>query len=525
MRKSLRFLFLIMALFTGLQLSAQNDYPYYDKTPTYNETVHVWEYEPESQPAWITTVNSDEWHRDDANGVAVGPNGDFFFGSGTYGDNNANSGHVRGTVTSPNFDTNTPLTLELDFTQSNQGGGNDKNTVNIEFLVTYKDLYGNEKKNKITIKLILNRSSFTIKEYSWVNEEWVDASLSTTGEHNSSNSSKYTFVIPLPSDYGSNGHTLISIEAGGGLYIGTGSQGGSGNTIDIYGDNLVLRDDWDNTERLRRNAGKKMKKVTIVRSYDKGWYTLCLPFNLTMKQFQRRFMASFEKDLADTYDWTDGSCAEIWEYTGFSNNIMQFTKSYGNTGDANVLSAAVPYLIYVPESIERTLVDFTAPAYIGAVSEDVQPGEKVMVFTNITLADEATLFGTANVVEKETGYKFVSNLSKTNLADENANVMADYQVYYLHTDTDGENPKLYKPNDTSTNIKGFRAYFTSPKEGSGTNPSALSFDNSMTSVGAVELPSTADGRVYNLQGQLVNKALNELPRGIYIVNHKKYVVK
>lgn len=380
--------------------------------------------------------------------------------------------------------------------------------------MNYKDENGVEKTATVTIKLFLKNQRWTITP------EWANNAVTA---HHTSGTGEYTFTVPFPDDYVSDGHVKMSLRATGGLEVGAGSGGGTYNTIDVYGDNLVLRDDWDNTERLRRNAGKKMRKVTIVRSYTQGWYTLCLPFNLTMKQFQYRFMASFKKNLADTYDWTDESCAEIWEYTAFANKVMKFTKSYGDTGDADVLSAAVPYLIFIPENINSKLVDFTGAEYPEEGGEDVQPGDDVMVFTNITLADEATLMGTnnANVVEIEPGYKFVGNLSKTDLSS----VMASNQIYYLHTSSTGMDPQLYEPSTTSSkNIKGFRAYFVSPS-GTGTNPSTLEFDNSMTSIGAVELPSIADGQVYNLQGQMVNQSLSELPRGIYIVNHKKYVVK
>ena len=507
MRKTLRFLFLFLALFIGLQLSAQNDYEYYDRIPTYDEVEQVWEYDPDSRPAWITTVDANEWTIPEGGQVASNNDGQFRFGSDDWGDGSANNGKIKGTVTSPNFSTDTPLTLLLDFTQANHAEW--KNHVIIDFHVTYKDTEGEDKEADISIDL-------SVENHTWV----ITPSGLASGEHENN---VYTFLVPLPSDYGSDGHTQMSITAGGALIVGAGTQGGGGNTIDVYGDNLVLRDDWDNTERLKRNAGTKMKKVTIVRSYDKGWYTLSLPFNLTMKQFQRRFMAGFDKATAEAGNctWKEATSAEIWAYDSFSNNVMQFRKQYGEGEDATVLNAVVPYLIYVPQSIENTLVDFTAPAYIGEGSDDVQPGEKVMVFTNITLADEGTLFGTANVVEQETGYKFVSNLSKTDLAS----VMAENQIYYLHTDGEGENPKLYKPSSASTNIKGFRAYFTSPMESTTTNPSALSFDDSLSSIDTVELPSIADGLIFNLQGQLVNKTLQVLPRGIYIVNHKKYVVK
>ena len=42
-----------------------------------------------------------------------------------------------------------------------------------------------------------------------------------------------------------------------------------------------------------------------------------------------------------------------------------------------------------------------------------------------------------------------------------------------------------------------------------------------------EIGVAADGKVYNLNGQAVNNngSLDGLPKGIYIVNGKKYVVK
>jgi hypothetical protein len=191
-----------------------------------------------------------------------------------------------------------------------------------------------------------------------------------------------------------------------------------------------------------------------------------------------------------------------------------------------VLRAGVPYLIYIPNSITNTLYDFTRPGE-GPDSEDITESDKVMVFTNITLASkediEAALDGSGSTVEKETGYQFVSNLSKTDLST----VIANNQIYYLSTDDTGENPELKKPNTASTNIKGFRAYFVSPKaSASGEAKPFLSFMNEVpNSIGAVETQFTTDERVYNMQGQYVGKSLKDLPRGIYVVNHKKYVIK
>ena len=507
MKKFSRKLFLFIALFIGLQSYAQTEYEYYDRIPTVDPETGEPQYDDDSHPAWITTVDSKEWHIDpNEPGAAVGPNGTFRFGSSSYTDGSANSGKVWGTVSSPNFDVDGTLTLELNFDESNHAGW--KNQPEIIFHITYKDADGVDKATTVTITLALEEQNFTISPTG-----------AATGEHEYG-TGKYTFEIPLPADYASDGHTQMSIRAAGGLELGAGTGGGS-NIIDVYGDNLVLRDDWDNAERLRRNAGTKMKKVTIVRPYDKGWYTLSLPFDLTMKQFQRRFMAGFSKEtaLANGYTWKEETSAEIWEHTYFTpdTKVMHFEKIYSEGEDAAVMSAGVPYLIYIPNSITNTLYDFTRPGE-GPDSEDFTESDKVMVFTNITLASEAVLTGSASTVEKETGYKFVSNLSKTDLSD----VIAANQIYYLGMD--GENPVLKKPSSASTNIMGFRAYFVSPKAAEA--KPFLSFMNEVpNSIGAVETQFNTDERVYNMQGQYVGKSLNDLPRGIYVVNHKKYVIK
>lgn len=77
MRKSLRILFLFLALFIGMQLSAQNDYEYYDRTPSYDETEHVWYYDSDSHPAWITTVDANEWTIPEGGQVASNSDGQF----------------------------------------------------------------------------------------------------------------------------------------------------------------------------------------------------------------------------------------------------------------------------------------------------------------------------------------------------------------------------------------------------------------------------------------------------------------
>ena len=145
----------------------------------------------------------------------------------------------------------------------------------------------------------------------------------------------------------------------------------------------------------------------------------------------------------------------------------------------------------------------------------------MMVFTNIVLKNPDASVSKVTCSGNE-AYAFASNLGETDIA---AAIGAN-QVYYLHTDAQGENPELYTPNDASTKIKGFRAYFISPLEPTQAKKSLrFSDDNVVTAIDKIDVQSEKNMPIFNLQGQHMNNDLKNLPRGIYIVNGKKYVVK
>ena len=95
--------------------------------------------------------------------------------------------------------------------------------------------------------------------------------------------------------------------------------------------------------------------------------------------------------------------------------------------------------------------------------------------------------------------------------------------------------KLYPYTaDKQYGIRGFSGWFHK-KENSNAKASELSLglfdDNSTTPIETVkvdDLNRDTSGKVYSISGVLVkNNAadLNNLPKGIYVVNGKKYVVK
>ena len=97
--------------------------------------------------------------------------------------------------------------------------------------------------------------------------------------------------------------------------------------------------------------------------------------------------------------------------------------------------------------------------------------------------------------------------------------------------TDGTNLFLnadnsfLQPEADKAVMKGMRAYFIVP---AGTPAAALraNIDGVETAIDAIDATETvADTTVYNLQGQRVGNTLQGLPRGLYIQNGKKVVVK
>ena len=94
--------------------------------------------------------------------------------------------------------------------------------------------------------------------------------------------------------------------------------------------------------------------------------------------------------------------------------------------------------------------------------------------------------------------------------------------YYL---TEGN---TIRPLASGGTIKPFRAYFE-PATPTTARARAISIDGETTAIEDVEwgdgnpFLAPTDNRIYNLEGQMVGNDLNQLPKGLYIVNGKKVI--
>ena len=72
--------------------------------------------------------------------------------------------------------------------------------------------------------------------------------------------------------------------------------------------------------------------VSMTRTFNVGWNTLCLPFAMSAEQMEAAF----------------GAEAKAYEFDNFDDGVLSFQK-------VDALTAATPYLIYLPDAVNSTL--------------------------------------------------------------------------------------------------------------------------------------------------------------------------
>lgn len=226
-------------------------------------------------------------------------------------------------------------------------------------------------------------------------------------------------------------------------------------------------DNWSN------GAGEMQTgDVTFTRTINKagGWYTLCLPFDISETQLKEAF--------GDDVDLEEFESAD-------ENDAVTF-----NFHKVSTLRAGRPYLI-------RTGQDFTSHTFTGVTisGSDVEP------------------------VDMGNGYTFQGT------AHYNAEDIADAK-YGGRSRFLNAQAELVRPS-AGGKVLPTRCFFLYPE---GTTPASakqveFSFDNVATAISSVTIDGRTiarpDNRVFTLTGQYVGTDLSVLPRGIYIVNGKK----
>lgn len=269
----------------------------------------------------------------------------------------------------------------------------------------------------------------------------------------------------------------------------------------------------DNTQAYILRLGRKL--------INNAWNSLILPVNLTRQQLQLAF----------------GNNVKLSEKNPEASedpNIIEFTSIDISRTPAEtvVLKAGVPYIIK-PSRL------YTTTPKEGGDTYEVRNRADNSLYGNITFTEP---YFTINQVMLDTKVDAATVTGNGGNAYDCGNAG---DVYFKGTYTMQNNlipagsyllsdGKWYHMTVDVKSVKGFRTWLE-PENGLSNVNVQFSIDgvidgDTTNSIEGIEndINSKANNKVYNMNGQLVRNgstSLEGLPKGVYIVNNKKYIVK
>lgn len=331
-------------------------------------------------------------------------------------------------------------------------------------------------------------------------------------------------------------------------YMNDGSEFQRLLTKDIYS---------DHTEYI--NVPQQHAIVRLHRTLKVGWNTICLPFGVNYK---------YCSDWGEDYKAKQAYNARI-VVNGLTHNDSEANSNNFTMGVyRGYWKEGKTFMFLHYTGFDDYPLDFCETFLVKMRSQDIA-ADNIYTFTNVDLNYRWTADGTSGNEGNwtETKYTaeqmpqqvkpFYGNENKTEIpfqgkASYNEYVLKGSLVQltgkvgesqgiittndYFFQQTQNHTMKLYPYKDNQTyGIRGFSGWFHYLPKNSPSKASELSLslfdDGSTTPIETVkvdDLNRDTSGKVYSISGVLVknNTAdLNNLSKGIYVVNGKKYVVK
>ena len=259
--------------------------------------------------------------------------------------------------------------------------------------------------------------------------------------------------------------------------------------------NILTKDIYENADREEAKkynvCHQAHADVRLHRQFTGKWETIVLPFDVDKKQIKTK---EGSIDHASYFYGYQGNATS--GNISFVNVHHESTKDQGYT-----FKAGSPFLL-------RFINNYTSPANDCLTFENVE----TYAFDKLpSLKDQSIT---------KNGLTFVGTFDATPKdKDKKADIFALKNGQFYHA--------------TNASMKGYRAWFE--KATTTQNAKALTFtevdgDNNTTAIIGIgnDGSFTEAFDIYNINGQLVQKdatSTDGLPKGIYIVNHKKIVVK
>ncbi len=177
-------------------------------------------------------------------------------------------------------------------------------------------------------------------------------------------------------------------------------------------------------------------------------------------------------DVAEFSDIVASSRLAALSSFNAATNTLEFTS-------VSSLEAGVPYLVFPEEDVESITIQGTI------IDSELKPVSQ-STWEFVGIYDPTTLYA------------------------------GDTSVLFL-----GEGNTLYYPNVTN-DLKAFRAYFRT----TGQSSANICVDGISTGITTATLDGNeGDGRIYNVSGQFMGDQTRNLPKGVYLRNGNKIIVK
>lgn len=261
-------------------------------------------------------------------------------------------------------------------------------------------------------------------------------------------------------------------------------------------ENVTLNDNDNYSLHTEQNAN-----VTLNRKFYKNrWNAICLPYSINRRQIEEVF--------------GDGTMVVLMNYIDTSKKKVMFIEHANQD-----IIAGYPYLIFPTDKTNKddhsVIESITTRATFGEADSPLfSVGTDGITYPGVEMQSDALVFkGTfTNTTLTEGSYVVTNNgvLSRIPKDKDGMNIRPYRSYIYFNRQTAGAKAILLQ----NMNVNGFEN-----DEDNTTGIENLLFESGI-------LTHSAD--VYSIDGQLVrSKALNfnGLPKGVYIVNGKKYVKK
>lgn len=324
---------------------------------------------------------------------------------------------------------------------------------------------------------------------------------------------------------------------------------------------LLTKDIYSNhTEYI--NVPQQHAIVKLHRTLKEGWNTICLPFGVNY-----RYCSMWGQDYKDKQDYNASIIVNGLTNNDSGANGNTFTmgvyRGYWRDGKTFMFLHYTNFKDYPLDFCETFLVKMRPQDIKNAKTDD--KGVAIYTFTNVDLNYRWTATGGNNGTWTEKTYTaaqmpqqvkpFYGNENTTEIPFQGNASYTEYMLKgslvqrtgtvgdgtistndYFFQQTKNGTMKLYPYTDGQKyGIRGFSGWFhyepkTSPSKASELSLSLFD-DGSTTPIETVkvdDLNRDTSGKVYSISGVLMkNNAadLNNLPKGIYVVNGRKYVVK